>query len=193
MFLGDVGSYSLGAALAVLAADAVLRGVPVEAVLGPLALYLADTAWTLQRRIRAGERWLQAHRTHVYQQWCDAGWSHQEVTLLTGALTILLTLLGTVSLSRDLPARAAADLIGLAVLAAYLCSPALFRRLGLYGNRNRTGLAARRSLAAITPRARRVQLTCAFSSSRTISRRRPGLRRPGSPRWPGPGPQTATR
>jgi len=133
VFLGDAGSYSLGAALAVLAADAVLRGVPVEAVLGPLALYLADTAWTLQRRIRAGERWLQAHRTHVYQRWCDAGWSHQEVTLLTGAVTILLTLLGTVSLSRDLPARAAADLVGIAVLAAYLCSPALFRCLGLYG------------------------------------------------------------
>ena len=133
VFLGDAGSYSLGAALAVLAADAVLRGVPMEAVLGPLALYLADTAWTLQRRIRAGERWLQAHRTHVYQQWCDAGWSHQEVTLLTGAVTILLTLLGTVSLSRDLPARAVADLVGIAVLAAYLCSPALFRCLGLYG------------------------------------------------------------
>ena len=133
VFLGDAGSYSLGAALAVLAADAVLRGVPVEAVLGPLALYLADTAWTLQRRIRAGERWLQAHRTHVYQQWCDAGWSHQEVTLLAGAVTILLTLLGTVSLSRDLPARAAADLSGIAVLAAYLCSPALFRCLGLFG------------------------------------------------------------
>ena len=110
VFLGDAGSYSLGAALAVLAADAVLRGVPVEAVLGPLALYLADTAWTLQRRIRTGERWLQAHRTHVYQRWCDAGWSHQEVTLLTGALTILLSLRGTVSLSGNLPARAAAGL-----------------------------------------------------------------------------------
>jgi UDP-GlcNAc:undecaprenyl-phosphate/decaprenyl-phosphate GlcNAc-1-phosphate transferase len=133
VFLGDAGSYSLGAALAVLAADAVLRGVPVEAILGPLALYLADTAWTLYRRIRAGERWLQAHRTHVYQQWCDAGWSHQEVTLLTGAVTILLTLLGTVSLSRNLPARATADLVGIAVLAAYLSSPAWFRRLGLYG------------------------------------------------------------
>ena len=133
VFLGDAGSYSLGAALAVLAADAVLRGVPVEAVLGPLALYLADTAWTLQRRIRTGERWLRAHRTHVYQRWCDAGWSHQEVTLLTGAVTILLTLLGTVSLSGNLPARAAADVVGIAVLAAYLCSPALFRCLGLYG------------------------------------------------------------
>ena len=80
VFLGDAGSYALGAALAVLAAYALVRGVPVEAVLGPLALYLADTAWTLQRRIRAGERWLEPHRTHIYQRWCDAGWSHQRVT-----------------------------------------------------------------------------------------------------------------
>ena len=132
VFLGDVGSYTLGAALAMLAALAVLRGLPVEAVVGPLALYLADTAWTLQRRIRAGERWLQPHRTHVYQRWCDAGWSHQEVTLLTGALTILLTGLGTVSLGGDLPLRAAADVAGMAILGVYLSSPAVFRRLGLH-------------------------------------------------------------
>ncbi len=132
VFLGDVGSYTLGAALAMLAALAVLRGLPVEAVVGPLALYLADTAWTLQRRIRAGERWLQAHRTHVYQRWCDAGWSHQEVTLLTAALTILLTGLGTVSLGGDLRLRAAADVGGMAILGVYLSSPAMFRRLGLH-------------------------------------------------------------
>ena len=89
VFLGDVGSYALGAALAVLAVTAVIHGVPAEAALGPLALYLADTAWTLQRRMRAGERWLEAHRTHIYQRWCDAGWSHPEVTLVTAATTIL--------------------------------------------------------------------------------------------------------
>jgi len=132
VFLGDVGSYALGAALAVLSAVAVLHGVPVEAVLGPLVLYLADTGWTLQRRIRTGEPWLQSHRTHVYQQWFDAGWSHQEVTLLTGALTILLTLLGAMSLTHNWPLRAAADLSGLALLAGYLHSPAFFRRLGWY-------------------------------------------------------------
>ena len=58
VFLGDVGSYGLGPALAVLAACAVIGGIPVEAVAGPVALYLADTAWTLQRRIRSGESWL---------------------------------------------------------------------------------------------------------------------------------------
>lgn len=126
VFLGDVGSYSLGAALAVLAACSVLRGVPVEAAAGPVALYLADTAWTLQRRIRRGERWLQPHRTHVYQRWCDVGWSHQEVCLLTSACTVLLCLLGMASVTGSTPARVAADLAGAAVIAAYLNSPRLF-------------------------------------------------------------------
>ncbi len=137
VFLGDVGSYSLGAALAVLAACAVLRGIPVEAAAGPVALYLADTAWTLQRRIRRGERWLEAHRTHVYQRWCDVGWSHQEVSLLTAACTVLLCLLGAVSVLDAAPARLAADLAAVAVLAAYLRSP------GCGAPPDRTGMTMR--------------------------------------------------
>jgi UDP-N-acetylmuramyl pentapeptide phosphotransferase/UDP-N-acetylglucosamine-1-phosphate transferase len=129
VFLGDVGSYAIGAALAVLAARLVLLGVPVEAVAGPVALYLTDVAWTLQRRIRRGERWLEGHRTHVYQRWCDAGWSHAEVAVLTSALTVLLCLLGVLSLHGGIALRAGADLAGLAALAVYLCSPVLFRQL----------------------------------------------------------------
>ena len=130
VFLGDVGSYGLGAALAVLATRAVMRGIPPEAVLGPLALYLADTAWTLQRRIRARERWFEPHRTHIYQRWCDVGWSHQRVTVLSAAGTVLLCLLGAVSLSRHPDLRVAADLAGIGVLLAYLRSPALLARSG---------------------------------------------------------------
>jgi UDP-N-acetylmuramyl pentapeptide phosphotransferase/UDP-N-acetylglucosamine-1-phosphate transferase len=134
VFLGDVGSYSIGAALAVLAVRLITDGVPAEAVAGPVALYLADVAWTLQRRIRHGERWLEAHRTHVYQRWCDAGWSHQEVTLLTSALTVLLCLLGVVGVvgvAGGTAVRVTADLAGLGVLAVYLRSPELFLRAGL--------------------------------------------------------------
>ena len=123
VFLGDSGSYALGAALAVLAAYALVRGVPAEAVLGPLALYLADTGWTLQRRIRAGERWFEAHRTHTYQRWCDAGWSHQRVTAVTAASSAVLSVLGVVSLTGNLAARTVADLAGLALLTGYLYSP----------------------------------------------------------------------
>ena len=133
VFLGDVGSYSIGAALAVLAVRLIADGVPAAAVAGPVALYLADVAWTLQRRIRRGEPWLEGHRTHVYQRWCDAGWSHQEVTLLTSALTVLLCLLGVVSLLGGTAVRVSADLAGLAMLAVYLASPGLFARAGVGG------------------------------------------------------------
>jgi UDP-GlcNAc:undecaprenyl-phosphate GlcNAc-1-phosphate transferase len=142
VFLGDVGSYSIGAALAVLAVRLIADGVPAEAVAGPVALYLADVAWTLQRRIRRGEPWLEGHRTHVYQRWCDAGWSHQEVTLLTSALTVLLCLLGVVGMLGGTAMRVLADLIGLWVLAVYLGSPGLFARAGL-GGAGVTGLVGR--------------------------------------------------
>src|SRR5450756_600154 len=133
VFLGDVGSYSIGAALAVLAVRLISEGVPAEAVAGPVAVYLADVAWTLQRRIRHGERLLEAHRTHVYQRWCDAGWSHHEVTLLTSALTVLLCLLGVAgvfggAVFGGIWVRVTADLAGLAALAGYLGSPGLFER-----------------------------------------------------------------
>jgi UDP-GlcNAc:undecaprenyl-phosphate GlcNAc-1-phosphate transferase len=131
VFLGDVGSYALGAALAVLAVTAVIQGVPLEAALGPLALYVADTAWTLQRRVRAGERWTQAHHTHTYQRWCDVGWTHQEVTLVTAATTVLVSLLGAVSLTGNLTLRLGSDLAAFAVLAVYLRSPSLFGHPGL--------------------------------------------------------------
>lgn len=133
VFLGDVGSYAIGGTLAVLAARLVLLGVPADAVAGPVALYLADVAWTLQRRVRGGERWLEAHRTHVYQRWCDAGWSHAEVTVLTSALTVLLCLLGVAAVAGGTAARVAADLAGLGVLAVYLGSPGLFAQAGLGG------------------------------------------------------------
>jgi UDP-GlcNAc:undecaprenyl-phosphate GlcNAc-1-phosphate transferase len=128
VFLGDAGSYGLGAALAVLAAYSVTRGIPLEAALAPLGLYLADTAWTLQRRIRAGQRILEAHRTHTYQQLCDVGWSHQRVTVTTAAVTAALCLLGAASLTGHQGLRAAADLAAIGLLAAYLRAPVLLGR-----------------------------------------------------------------
>ena len=130
VFLGDAGSYGLGVALALLAACSVVGHIPLEAALAPLALYLADTAWTLQRRIRAGEPILEAHRTHTYQKLCDVGWSHQRVTLATGAVTAAVCLLGAASLTGHPALRAAADLAAVGLLAAYLRSPAWLGRAG---------------------------------------------------------------
>jgi UDP-GlcNAc:undecaprenyl-phosphate GlcNAc-1-phosphate transferase len=67
-FLGDVGSYGLGALLAAGAVVGLEARLPVEAVIGPLAVYLADTAATLVRRVRGGEAWYRPHRSHAYQR-----------------------------------------------------------------------------------------------------------------------------
>lgn len=125
VFLGDVGSYGIGAVLAALAVHMVLRGVPVEAVLGPLALYVADTGWTLVRRIRRGAAFLQAHREHGYQRLCDVGWSHQVVTAVTAGFSAVVTVLGAVSIVAPPGLRAAADVAALAVLVGYLAAPGL--------------------------------------------------------------------
>ncbi len=124
VFLGDAGSYTLGAALAVLAAYALLHGIPPEAAIAPLALYLADTTWTLLRRARARESW-HNHRTHVYQRWCDRGWSHVRVSMTTATATSLLVMLGTGSLTGSRDLRILADLAGICLLFLYLASPAL--------------------------------------------------------------------
>jgi UDP-GlcNAc:undecaprenyl-phosphate GlcNAc-1-phosphate transferase len=128
VFLGDVGSYGLGVALALLAAWCVIHHIPLEAALAPLALYLADTGWTLQRRVRAGERVFEAHRTHAYQQLCDVGWSHQRVTMATAAVTAAVCLFGAASLTGHPALRVGADLAAAVLLAVYLRSPVVFGR-----------------------------------------------------------------
>ncbi|RLP87450.1 glycosyl transferase [Micromonospora sp. BL4] len=123
IFLGDVGSYALGAALGAIAAYAIVRGTPPEAAVAPLALYLADTGWTLLCRIRKGEAWYRPHRNHAYQRLTDGGWSHQRVTVTTAVVAVVVA--GClVAASASVPlARAALDATALAILAAYLAAP----------------------------------------------------------------------
>lgn len=67
-FLGDVGSYLLGAMVALLAIAGLLAGLPLISVLAPVAIYGADTSITLLRRILRGARWHESHREHIYQR-----------------------------------------------------------------------------------------------------------------------------
>lgn len=127
MFLGDAGSYFFGGWLGATAVWAVARGVPPEAVLAPLTLYLADTGATLAGRIRRGESWLQPHKTHVYQKLVALGWPHIRVALFCGAVMALCGGLGLLSLSSPPPARLLAGAGIIVVLAAYLNAPRLIR------------------------------------------------------------------
>jgi UDP-GlcNAc:undecaprenyl-phosphate GlcNAc-1-phosphate transferase len=123
MFLGDVGSYFIGAWLASVAVLGLRAGVPPEAVLAPLSLYLVDTGATLARRIVRGESWYEPHREHVYQRLGDFGWSHMRASAFVGGCIGLCGALGAVSLIGSMPARIAADLAIVGVLGGYLITP----------------------------------------------------------------------
>ena len=115
MFLGDAGSYLLGASVAATATAAVAVGVPLVAVLAPLVPYLADTAWTLARRVSRGEIWHQAHRSHAYQR-LALTLGHLPVALLvaaTSALAVGVSVLAVVG-----GAAVVAAWAGLVLLAA---------------------------------------------------------------------------
>jgi UDP-N-acetylmuramyl pentapeptide phosphotransferase/UDP-N-acetylglucosamine-1-phosphate transferase len=130
VFLGDVGSYGIGATIAALSGGAFLAGLPTEACLGPLVIYLADTGSTLVRRVRRGEDWRQPHRSHVFQRLTDLGFSHLAVGLLVAGLTVVTALLGALSLRGDPQLRLAGDALVVVVVAGYLALPtALARRL----------------------------------------------------------------
>lgn len=75
-FLGDTGSYLLGGSIAGLAVASVAEGVPLLVVLGPLFIYLADTSFTLVKRVLSGEKWHQSHRSHTYHRIEDLGYPH---------------------------------------------------------------------------------------------------------------------
>ena len=94
MFLGDVGSYLLGGAFAIIVTVGWMEGLPIIALAAPMTIYVADTAVTLMSRIRAGEQWRDAHRDHTYQRMNQAGLSHITVACAVVSLSIVCAALG---------------------------------------------------------------------------------------------------
>ncbi|BBE23234.1 glycosyl transferase [Arthrobacter sp. MN05-02] len=129
VFLGDVGSYLLGAAIAAIAVTGLLAGVYLEYLLSPVLIYLADTFTTLLRRARRGERLYTAHRQHVYQRLTDTGLSHVQVSILVSVLSALTAAAGFVLATAPAPLAVTASLFAAAVVALYLYSPRIFRAL----------------------------------------------------------------
>ncbi len=123
MFLGDTGSYFFGGWLAALAVVGLSAGVPPEAVVAPLSLYLADTAITLIRRFRRGEKWFHPHRDHTYQRLVQLGWSHARTTLFVGGLMLATSGFGALSLVGPILVRVVGDILLVGVLVAYVLSP----------------------------------------------------------------------
>ena len=92
IFLGDVGSGTLGYALAVLVAWLSLDGGGAPLLLLPLSAFLIDASLTLARRAAAGQRWWLPHTEHAYQHWARRARGHGRVTLAYAGWTLLACL-----------------------------------------------------------------------------------------------------
>jgi UDP-N-acetylmuramyl pentapeptide phosphotransferase/UDP-N-acetylglucosamine-1-phosphate transferase len=98
IFLGDVGSITLGFLLGWALLQLAIAGYTLAAIIIP-GYYLADATHTLCHRLFKGEKIWQAHRQHAYQQAVQHGMSHTMVTALTGLLGVFLVFLSVMSLS----------------------------------------------------------------------------------------------
>jgi UDP-N-acetylmuramyl pentapeptide phosphotransferase/UDP-N-acetylglucosamine-1-phosphate transferase len=89
VFMGDVGSATLGLVLALVSLRLVCDGVPAPAALLPLLSFCSDAFVTIIRRALKGERFFATrHRSHFYQLLNQQGWSHTAVAALWSGLMI---------------------------------------------------------------------------------------------------------
>jgi UDP-N-acetylmuramyl pentapeptide phosphotransferase/UDP-N-acetylglucosamine-1-phosphate transferase len=96
IFLGDVGSVTLGMLTGYLLLALASQGQWAAAVILP-AYYLVDASLTLIRRWMRGAPLMQAHSEHAYQRAVRRGYSHRRVVRTVLALNILLVMLAAIS------------------------------------------------------------------------------------------------
>ncbi|MCX6431889.1 MAG: hypothetical protein NTX29_03595 [Actinobacteria bacterium] len=127
MFLGDSGSYLLGAAVALMMMACWANGISILVALAPFAIYLVDVGATIVRRGLSGESLTTAHRDHAYQRLVQEGWSHRATALFVAGLSALCGILAVSTQRGWIPVAVMVLLIvGLAFI--YLWSPTLARR-----------------------------------------------------------------
>jgi UDP-N-acetylmuramyl pentapeptide phosphotransferase/UDP-N-acetylglucosamine-1-phosphate transferase len=117
MFLGDVGSASMGFLLSVAALWIALdHGAWLLVALGLIhANFILDTSITLVRRVLRSERCFEAHREHFYQRLVRSGKSHSFTTALNAFLQVLVVFAVLASLDSGRMVRAATG-VGICVI-----------------------------------------------------------------------------
>lgn len=99
IFMGDVGSAFLGYIFAVMAIWSENTGaVSLIIWIMLLGVFVIDATLTLIKRVARGEKWYEAHRSHVYQLAVQAGYSHKQVTISVLFLNLLLGIVAIVAM-----------------------------------------------------------------------------------------------
>lgn len=119
IFMGDSGSSTLGglAGILTLWADR-YAGIPLWLSLLLFAPFVVDATVTLLRRMFAGERFWEAHKSHYYQRLVVMGWSHRRTVLSEYALMASCVVLAAVALR----APVSVDLLMLAGAALFFAA-----------------------------------------------------------------------
>jgi UDP-GlcNAc:undecaprenyl-phosphate/decaprenyl-phosphate GlcNAc-1-phosphate transferase len=95
IFMGDVGSAFLGYTFALL--PLMMKSFSRSEIVSDRAFFtgilmlwpfVADTAFTMVRRLRLGQNIFAAHRMHLYQRLITLGFSHRSVTMCYAALAL---------------------------------------------------------------------------------------------------------
>lgn len=128
MFMGDVGSYALGAAAWALFVFAVTGGTPILVAAAPLAVYSADVVVTLLKRARRHAHLFDAHREHTYQLVQQISGSHQASMSHATVATVASSAMGLWALSDPSVTLAAIGGI-VAVCSVYFISPPVVANL----------------------------------------------------------------
>lgn len=96
IFMGDVGSITIGAFFATLFVYLNTRyEVPLLALLILFAVFIADASVTILRRLLKGEKIWLPHRTHFYQRAAALGFAHDRIVLVSVVLMLLCAVLAS--------------------------------------------------------------------------------------------------
>lgn len=120
MFLGDVGSYALGAGAWSLAVWAMVAGTYPPVALAPLTILVTDVVWTLGDRLRRHQPLTLPHRHHLYQQLASLT-SHGYATSVVTGSTVICGMAGALHVYANLSTRALVVTL-VFVAAAYVCA-----------------------------------------------------------------------
>jgi UDP-N-acetylmuramyl pentapeptide phosphotransferase/UDP-N-acetylglucosamine-1-phosphate transferase len=107
MFLGDVGSITLGFICGWLMVNLFLYGYRGAAVIIPL-YYMADSGLTLLMRLSRGKKIWTAHSEHFFQKAVRNGQSHAQVTGKIIVVNCILSALSILSIYHSVPSVIAA-------------------------------------------------------------------------------------
>jgi UDP-N-acetylmuramyl pentapeptide phosphotransferase/UDP-N-acetylglucosamine-1-phosphate transferase len=125
VFMGDVGSYSVGFLLGALVLLTFVITGSATLSLAPLSVLLCDSAVTLARRIARGDPPMAAHPEHVKQRLPGAGKGSPLPALVVSSVTVLCLAAALLPLTGTLAVWAV-------LLSVYLSLP---RLLGSAGKR----------------------------------------------------------